>query len=141
MTRAAVFVIAILTAGCVSGTVAPGAPTDAEVAPAPILSDGGDIELRIECDRARVVIPECRRAERELRGGATIGFRDSMMQFSIGKITIQSREGDLRAECAGKDLSIVAEGGVRLFRPDGKLTVEEGPYRTVIFRNGEILRR
>ena len=145
--KALLFALLLLNAGCASGAPAADSPRGGPSAGAgkvrgPDESESADIQLRIECDRARVVIPESWRTEQEYRGGVTTNFNEpTVAYYSIGRITVVSRERDIRVECAGKDLSVIAEGGVRLFRLRGKVIVEEGPYQVVIYRNGQMLRR
>jgi len=102
-----------LVAGC-AGVAPPAAPAD----------------LEIVADRARVVLPargaSLRPGPRELRFEGTL---------------VRTREADLDVLSAGEDFSVVAEGGVRLRRRSGARLFEEGPYGTVLLRNGRLLTR
>ena len=108
--------LALAGAGCATRTV--------EAPPA----DPGTV---IECDRARVVIPS---GERTPPAGART--------FSRSSTTIEVREGPLTVEAAGADFSVIAEGTVLLrLRTEGGRTFDEGPYRSVVIRNGTMIRR
>ena len=57
------------------------------------------------------------------------------------RIRVAAREEWPSVEVAGEDFSIIAEGGVRTTRTEGGVSVTEGPFQTVILRNGRLLRR
>jgi hypothetical protein len=128
--RAAALLLALAAAGCVTregtGHGARSTEPGAEAGGGP--SSGA---LVIECDRARVVVP----------AGAEGLRREGRREIRWEGTLVRTREADLDLECAGSDFTVVAEGIVRLVRREGARTVEEGPYGTVIIRNGSILRR
>ncbi len=103
--------LCLLAAGCAS-------------APAPRPPGG----LVLECERARVVVP----------AGEGVVF-DEAGEFTRGPVTVRTPAPSV--EVGGEDFSIVAEGSVRILRWDGKRTFEEGPYRLVVYRNGQLLTR
>jgi hypothetical protein len=129
--------VAVLAAGCAAGKGAASAPDGPTAAASPGAEDGA---LRIECDRARVVMPESHRSL-ITRFGDQPPARSELLTVEFNGVSVKTRESIVEVEFAGEDFSVVAEGGVRLFRQRGKITLEEGPYRTVILRNGQILRR
>jgi hypothetical protein len=108
--------LGLLAAGCVTKVVEPAA--------APTAAPG----LVIRCERAKVVVPD----------GDPVAF-DAKWGFTRGEVTV--RTTDISVEAAGADFSVVAEGNVHVGRSEGGRTFEEGPYRMVILRNGELLRR
>lgn len=124
-----VLALALLAAGC----AAAGGPGP-DPAPTPSASAEG-FDLRIECDRARIVVPE------RLRAAFVQRCNLPPYEVTVGAMEILVREDVPRVEVAGEDLSVVAEGSVRLTRREGRLVYEEGPFRTVILRNDRILRR
>lgn len=124
MRAAALLAAALLAAGCVTRTLPAHEGAGAEAA---ATSEDG---LVLECDRARVVLP---------RGAAVPAAEGREVRWE--GTTIRTREASIAIETAGEELSVVAEGGVLLRRCGGGRTVEEGPYRTVILRGGQLLRR
>ncbi len=129
---------AILAAGCVTRRV--GAPPLAAAGAAPGADPAdamADMDLRILCDRARVVIPErLRKAVIPVNG-----CEAPPHLFLVRDLQIETREEHAQLEVAGDDFTVVAEGAVKItLRENGK-TTEEGPYRTVVVKNGTILRR
>ena len=128
--RAATLLLAALAAGCVARGVVVEAPPSADPAT--------DAELMLECDRARVVVPERLRGEFEAPSTLRAGPANTLL---AGGVRVTVREGRPVVEIGGEDFSVVAEGIVWVRRRNGRSTVEEGPYRTVILRNGDILRR
>ena len=107
----AALLLGALLAGCVS-----------QEAAAPVPS------LLIESHRARVVVPD----------GATVSLGPDG-GFTRNGVTVRCRE--FTGEAGGTDFSVVAEGEVHLHRFDGKRTFTEGPYRVVVYRNGQVLTR
>lgn len=125
----ALLLAALLAAGCVTRTVE---------RPAPLAADAPNwLDMTLECDRARVVVPERLREEFE-RPSETPGRHNSI---AVGNVVVSTREGNPEIEIRGDDFSVIAEGGVILRRASGGRSVEEGPYHTVILRNGNLLRR
>jgi hypothetical protein len=96
-----------------------------------------DMDLRIECDRARVVIPE------RLRKAVipVTGCEAPPHLFIVRDLQVETREALADLEVAGDDFTVVAEGTVKITLREGGKTTEEGPYRTVVVKNGTILRR
>jgi hypothetical protein len=94
--------------------------------------------LLVECDRARLVVP--RRFEGDLRmppPGSTAPFH-----VTLKGLGVSTRDVFPDVVIAGDDLSLVAEGSVRLTRDTGGGTFyREGPFQTFIVRNGAMLRR
>ena len=108
--------LALLGAGCVTRPAEP-----------PGIPPG----IVIECDRARVVIPA---GEEPPPTGART--------YSRSSTTIEVREGPLTVEAAGEDFSVIAEGVVHLrLRTEAGRQFSEGPYQTVVIRNGIMIRR
>jgi hypothetical protein len=107
----------MLAAGCVTRAAGPAAPV-ASAAPG----------LVLQCERARVVVP----------AGESARF-DEAGAFTRGDVTVRTAAPSV--EVGGEDFSVIAEGDVRILRFDGKRTFEEGPYRLVIYRNGQVLTR
>jgi hypothetical protein len=70
--------------------------------------------------------------------GDPVAF-DPEWGFTRGEVTI--RTSDLSVEAAGADFSVIAEGNVYVVRSEGGRSFEEGPYRVVILRNGDLIRR
>ena len=149
---AAALVLALAVPGCVTRRVETARPTAPPAAPTPASdpsagAEGDPIEamaalpLRIECDNARIVVPERLRAEAFLLDTARTGPGVPPWVFTVRSIVVATREIWPGVEIGGDDFSIVAEGGVRTVRREGIATVEEGPFQTVILRNGRLLRR
>lgn len=140
---------AALAAGCVTRRVEgppriPGAAAPAPDAAAGVAAGDGDpidamasLPLRIECDRARIVVPERLRAE--LQDRQRHPYPPYLV--SVRNLTVEIREDRPVVEVGGEDFSVVAEGGVRTVRRDGGASVEEGPFEAVLLRNGRLLRR
>jgi hypothetical protein len=126
--RAAAALFALLAAGCVTR------PVNAKTDRADPTRDGA--VLLIECDRARLVVPERLRDQ-------LIGDLDDAQRVgvTVGGLIVLTREAPPVCEISGEDLSVVAEGGVRIRKGEGGYSVEEGPFQTIIYRNGKILRR
>jgi len=93
--------------------------------------------LRVECDRARVVVPEALRGE--VRPSATGG--GPPFEVRVRSLVVVTREDPPEVVVGGADFSVVAEGRVRVREPRGSVSVEEGPFVTVLVRNGRVLRR
>jgi hypothetical protein len=127
----AALLLALLAGACATRPVAIAVPEPAGEAGGP--RPGAD--LRIECDRARIVVPDGRRGE--------VAASPAGPPWSVGVagVVVVTREAPPEVEVAGEDLTVVAEGGVRTVRREGAAVVEEGPYRTVVLRNGRVLRR
>jgi hypothetical protein len=136
---------AALAAGCVTRRVEAPAPA---AAPGPAEPEGADapadpvaamagLDLRIECDRARLQVPERLRSEvRDRQKRAEPPFL-----VTVRRMNVVTREDLPVVEIGGEDFSVVAEGGVRTTRTEGGVSVVEGPFQAVILRNGRMLRK
>jgi hypothetical protein len=126
--RAAALLLAFLAAGCVSRPVEPDANSPGKESAASV--------LYIHCDRARLTVPE------RLRDQVTWDMDDARpVGVTVGGLIVITRESSPECEIAGDDLSVVAEGTVLTRKSDGGYSVEEGPFQTVIYRNGKMLKR
>ncbi len=96
-----------------------------------------ELDLAIECDRLRVVAPEGMR-ERVLGPAAGVA---GPWEVRVGSISVRVREVFPEIRFEGEDLSLVAEGIVKVRRTTGRLRSDEGPYRTVLLRNGRMMAR
>jgi hypothetical protein len=144
---AAALVLALAVAGCVTRrveTAGPVAPAPAPTPVAPISADDEDpveamaaLDLRIECDRVRVQVPERLRAEVQDRQKCD----QPPFLVLVRKLSVITREDLPVVEVGGDDFSVVAEGGVRTTRTEGGASVVEGPFEAVILKNGRLLRR
>lgn len=143
---AALALLALAVPGCVTRRVetagpVPPAPAPAPAASAPIDEDPIEamaaLDLRIECDRVRVQVPERLRAELQDRQKCDI----PPFLVMVRKLAVVTREDLPVVDVGGDDFSVVAEGGVRTQRREGAATVHEGPFQTVILKNGRLLRR
>jgi hypothetical protein len=123
---AAALLVALAAAGCVTREAAAPSGAPAGTGEGALLPG----ELVVECDRARVVVPAGAEA-------LAVGLREVRWKGTV----VRTREAPIDLESAGSDFTVVAEGIVRLRRGEGRLTVEEGPYGTVVLRNGNLLRR
>jgi hypothetical protein len=133
---------AALLAAC--GTTGPASPSPEsgpaaapppESAPADAAAALAASAVTVAADRADLVVPL--RLERLLvrePGGPPWVVR-------VGEFRVECREERPRVTVAGEDLSVVAVGGVRIARDAGTRRMEEGPFTTAVFRNGEVLLR
>lgn len=135
-------VLVAVLAGCASGGERAAEPDPAADGPMPLATAVtaeafADLDLRIECDRVRVTVPE------RLRDRAVVPASDAPgpWDLSVGSVRIHVREIPPAVAFSGEDCSVVADGIVHLRRTEGRFTTEEGPYRTVILRNGRMLAR
>ena len=142
MRVAAFLLVHLLAAGCAGpGTAPPEAPAGPEAgaeatrAPDPVEAMAAD-DLRIECDRARVVIPD-RLRDRAVQGAP--GVRPFIL--SVGALRIEAREVPPALVVQGESFSIVLEGAVVFHRVRSGHDQSEGPYRTVVIRDGRTLLR
>lgn len=122
--RGAVLALVALASGCVTRSV-------------DYSDDFGtkEVQLRLECDQARMTVPE---------GSEPVKVRRvaGMPYLAVfAGIAVECRETPPTIVTGGEDVSVVAEGTVLVRRFDGKRTFDEGPYRLVIFRNGQLLTR
>ncbi len=137
--RGAPPLLILLAAGCASGPAAPpadpGGPSP-PVVPATAEESAGR-DFRIECDRVRVNVPEGLRGRTEAPPEGAPG----PWEVAVGTVRIHVREIPPEIAFGGEDLTVVAEGIVRVRRTEGRFSTEEGPYRTVFLRNGRMLAR
>ena len=145
-TAAALALFALVVPGCVTRRVETAQPSTPAPTPAPAASAAADedpieamaaLDLRIECDRVRVQVPERLRAELLDRQKCDI----PPFLVTVRKLSVVIREDFPVVEVGGDDFTVVAEGGVRTQRREGAATVHEGPFQTVILKNGRVLRR
>ncbi len=92
--------------------------------------------LRVEADRIRLVVPD-------RLGGAVVRSGTGPWDVIVEGLWVRSRGGPAEVDVAGDDLSIVAEGDVRVTPAPaaGGNPREEGPFALYVFRNGRDLRR
>ena len=139
--RGAAFALAagLLAAGCVTRKVDPvsTAPSVPQPAASDPVEEMADLDLRIECDRVRMQVPE------RLRGDLVDLQKCNLPPFlvTVRKLVVVIREDFPVVEVGGEDFSVIAEGGVRTVRREGGSLVEEGPLHTLVLRNGRMLRR
>ena len=92
--------------------------------------------VRIECDRVRIRAPE--RFRDRTRSGEE---RAAPYTLAVGSLTILAREDPPELAFGGEELILWAEGIVKIVRTGGRIATEEGPYRTLLWRNGRMLLR
>jgi hypothetical protein len=120
----AALLLAIFAAGCVTKSL--NTPDDFGIK---------DVQLRLQCDHATLTVP-VNTEPVEIRRMPGMPY----MAVAAG-VAIECRETPPKIIAGGEDISVVAEGTVLVKRYDGKREFEEGPYRLVIYRNGQILTR
>lgn len=101
-----------------------------------------NLELEIECDRSWISVPS--RLESEVKYSVTPGedsFETRAFSARVRRLIVDAKEGFPEVTLGGDDFSIIAEGNVRTRGRAGAMTVEEGPFRTLILRNGKMLKR
>ncbi|MCK6481939.1 MAG: hypothetical protein HUU06_11995 [Planctomycetaceae bacterium] len=96
-----------------------------------------DLDIALECDRLRVVAPARLRERIRFPAEGSPG----PWEVAVGAIAVRVREVFPTLILEGEDLSILAEGIVRLRRTTGRLRSDEGPYGLVAIRNGRMMAR
>ena len=140
----------LLAAGCAGDRVAAppgdgqapagdGAPAEEPLLPPPTgdpaLAMAAD-DLRIECDRVRVVVPERLRDRTAASAGGARPYR-----VTVGSLRLEPRETPPELSIGGESFSVIAEGTVLFHRVRNDHDRVEGPYKTVVIRDGRVLLR
>jgi hypothetical protein len=144
--RAAGLLVLLVAAGCAATAEPERAPEPFHPKPGEPLpelpeEDGvalmAGLDLRIEADVVRIQVPD------RLSGEIRLDPRSDSppWTFRLRDVVVVVREQFPRVDTGGEDFWISAEGIVKTVRKSEGLTLREGPFQTLLLRNGTLMRR